>query len=150
MIAGLQGKDVLEKLVGVECQDKYKMLNNEEREELKCQLEEHKAAKATAHWTSNKSWISNVTHTVRTIEQEVSSCKTWKFYLTGKDQFINLKLRTGVEALVFVTRETTNLGLQGLSFATGGVERFLLDVMKVDTQDFMGCLEGYAVNGLQG
>jgi hypothetical protein len=30
------------------------------------------------------------------------------------------------------------------------VERFLLDVFKVDPQDFMGRLEGYAIQGLKG
>jgi len=42
------------------------------------------------------------------------------------------------------------MGLQGISFATEGVERFLLDVLKVDPQDFMGRLEGYAIQGLKG
>jgi hypothetical protein len=30
------------------------------------------------------------------------------------------------------------------------VERFLLDVFKADPQDFMGWLEGYAIQGLEG
>jgi hypothetical protein len=51
---------------------------------------------------------------------------------------------------MFLTRGTTDLGLQGISFATEGVERFLPDVMKVDPQDFMGRLEGYAIQGLKG
>jgi hypothetical protein len=66
------------------------------------------------------------------------------------NQLANLNARTGVQSLLFITCGTTDLGLQGISFATEGVEQFLLDTMKVDPQDFMGRLEGYALQGLKG
>jgi hypothetical protein len=55
-----------------------------------------------------------------------------------------------VEALLFVTRGTTDSSLRPISFATEGTEGFLGQVYKADTQDFVGKLEGYAIQGLKG
>jgi len=65
-------------------------------------------------------------------------------------QLLNLRTRTGVEALLFITRGTTDTALRGISFAMEGVEGFLAQIYKIDVQDFTGKLEGYAVQGLRG
>ncbi len=40
--------------------------------------------------------------------------------------------------------------LRAVAFATNGVEHFLEGVIKTDTQDFLGKMEGFAVQGVQG
>jgi hypothetical protein len=40
--------------------------------------------------------------------------------------------------------------MRGVAFATAGIEHFLEGVMKIDTQDFLGKMEGFAVQGVQG
>jgi hypothetical protein len=65
-------------------------------------------------------------------------------------QFNNLKSRTGVETLLFTTRGSTNMPLQGISFSTSGVENFLEGALKTDTQDFLGRMEGFAIQGVKG
>jgi hypothetical protein len=59
-------------------------------------------------------------------------------------------LRTGIEALLFLTRGTTDFTLNGVSFATEGVADFMSTTIKIDEQDFVHRLEGYALNGLKG
>jgi hypothetical protein len=65
-------------------------------------------------------------------------------------QLLNLQSRTGAEALLFITRSTTDTNFRSISFATEGVEGFLTQVYKLDIQDFIGKLEGYAVQGIGG
>ena len=65
-------------------------------------------------------------------------------------QLDSLKDRTGVETVLFVCRGSTDLPMRGVSFATEGVEHFLDNVLKVDNADFIGKMEGFAVQGLQG
>jgi hypothetical protein len=52
--------------------------------------------------------------------------------------------------MLFTTRGTTDMPMKGVAFATPGVEHFLEGVMKTDTQDFLGKMEGFAVQGIQG
>lgn len=59
-------------------------------------------------------------------------------------------MRTGIEALLFLTRGTTDFTLNGVSFATEGVADFMSTTVKIDEQDFVHRLEGYALNGLKG
>jgi hypothetical protein len=40
--------------------------------------------------------------------------------------------------------------LRAVAFATDGVEHFLEGVIKTDTQDFLGKMEGFAVQGVKG
>ena len=40
--------------------------------------------------------------------------------------------------------------LRPVAFATDGVEHFLEGVIKTDTQDFLGKMEGFAVQGVKG
>jgi hypothetical protein len=65
-------------------------------------------------------------------------------------QFNNLKSRTGVETLLFTTRGSTDMPLRGVAFSTSGVENFLEGALKTDTQDFLGRMEGFAVQGVKG
>ena len=52
--------------------------------------------------------------------------------------------------MLFTTRGSTDLPLRGVSFATEGVENFLEGALKTDTQDFIGKMEGFAVQGVKG
>lgn len=40
--------------------------------------------------------------------------------------------------------------MRGSSYATEGVERFVSEVLKIDNTDFVGKMEGFAVQGLKG
>ena len=52
--------------------------------------------------------------------------------------------------MLFVSRGTTDLPLRGVVFTTPGVENFLEGTMKIDTQDFLAKMEGFAVQGIHG
>lgn len=52
--------------------------------------------------------------------------------------------------MLFATRGSTDLPMKGVTFATPGVEHFLEGVMKSDPQDFLGKMEGFAVQGVKG
>jgi hypothetical protein len=60
-------------LVSVENRVKYNALTVEEKEELMQEFDEHKATKGKALCTSTKSRVSDITHAVQRVEQEVSS-----------------------------------------------------------------------------
>jgi len=64
-------------------------------------------------------------------------------------QLNNLKTRAGVETMLFTTRGTTDMPLRAVAFATDGVENFLEGVIKTDTQDSLGKMEGFAVQGVK-
>jgi hypothetical protein len=40
--------------------------------------------------------------------------------------------------------------MKSVSFTTSGVENFLEGVMKIDTQDFLSKMEGFAIQGVVG
>lgn len=52
--------------------------------------------------------------------------------------------------MLFTTRGTTDMPLTAVAFVTDGVENFLEGVIKTDTQDFLGKMEGFAVQGVKG
>ena len=52
--------------------------------------------------------------------------------------------------MLFATRGTTDMPMRGAIFSTSGIENFLEGVMRTDTQDFLGKMEGFAVQGIQG
>ena len=52
--------------------------------------------------------------------------------------------------MLFTTRGSTDLPLRGVTFATDGVEDFLESALKTDSQDFIGKIEGFAVQGIKG
>jgi hypothetical protein len=52
--------------------------------------------------------------------------------------------------MLFSTRGSTDLPLRGVTFATEGVDDFMEGGMKIDSQDFVGKMEGFAVQGIKG
>jgi hypothetical protein len=52
--------------------------------------------------------------------------------------------------MLFTTRGSTDFPLRGVSFATKGVEDFLEHGLKTDEQDFIGKMEGFAIQGVKG
>jgi len=64
-------------------------------------------------------------------------------------QLENLKSRSEIEALLYVTKEMTDLPLSGYSFTTEGVSDFLEHIFKIDTQHFLMMMEGFVIQGLQ-
>jgi hypothetical protein len=65
-------------------------------------------------------------------------------------KLLNLKSRTGVETLFYVTRSTTNVPLRGVVFATDGIKDFMGTIIGVDTHDLVSKMEGFAVQGVRG
>lgn len=65
-------------------------------------------------------------------------------------QLNSLHCHTGVETLLFTTRGTTDLSLNGVSFAMDGVDDFLDTVMDIDNQDLLLKMEGYAAQEIKG
>ena len=70
--AGRRGAEALAVLASDEKRAKYSALTVEEKAELIDEFEDHKATKETALRTSAKSRVSDITHTVQRVEQEVS------------------------------------------------------------------------------
>jgi hypothetical protein len=52
--------------------------------------------------------------------------------------------------MLFTTWGSTDLPLRGVTFATEGVEDFLEGGMKTNKQDFIGKMEGFAIQGVKG
>lgn len=48
--------------------------------------------------------------------------------------------------MLLTTHRTTDMPMKGVAFATPSVKHFLEGVMKTDTQDFLGKMEGFAVH----
>jgi hypothetical protein len=90
--AGRRGAEALAVLASVEKRAKYNALTAEEKEELLQEHEEHKATKETATRTSTRSRVSDITHTVQRVEQEVSQTKSCEliFNLLSSCSFCNL------------------------------------------------------------
>ncbi|KAG6855514.1 hypothetical protein H0H87_001791 [Tephrocybe sp. NHM501043] len=127
------GREVLQRLVK-DNHDKYNALTPEESKCLFQEFEAFKATKAKGLRISMKSKIHDVTHTLAPIENELH----------------NLKTCTGIKTMLFSTCGTTDISMKGIAFATQGVENVLEGAMRMDTQDFLGKMEGFAVTGVQG
>jgi hypothetical protein len=52
--------------------------------------------------------------------------------------------------MIFVARGTTELSLRGSVFSTSRLNNFLEHVYKIDKQDFLTKMEGFAIQGLVG
>jgi hypothetical protein len=52
--------------------------------------------------------------------------------------------------MLFAMHGTTDMPMRGAVFSTSDVENFLEGVMRTDTQDFLGKMEGFVVQGIQG
>lgn len=65
-------------------------------------------------------------------------------------EFDNLHARTGTEAIFFTTRSSSDVALKNLYFTTPGVKDFMEMTLKIDPNQFLAKMEGYAINGLKG
>ena len=115
-------------------------------------FEESQSTVATEKHISPKAQINNVSSTLMSIEVKVpvyqlsgSLLLIWYFFKLN-----NLRSCTRAEVILFTTSETTDLPLHGLSFATKGVSKFLEHGLKMDTQEFLCKMEGFAIQGVQG
>jgi len=122
----------------------------EQKDELVQEFNDHKANKTQGLRISVKSRVNDVNHTLDSIATEVSMDVDIAACLTIRMQLSNLQARTGVEALVFITRGSTDFPMRGVSFATRGVEEFLETGLKMDVQDFISKMEGFSLRGVQG
>ena len=52
--------------------------------------------------------------------------------------------------MLFATHGSTNLPMKGVMFATAGVKNFIEAVLKNNSQDFLGKMEGFAIQGIKG
>jgi len=128
----------------------YKALTTEQKAELVKEFENHKASRACGLRISTKSRVNDVTKTLKVIENEVQTFSCSVFMISPLSQLSNLRSRTGVESLLFTTRGSTDLPLRGIVYETDGIENFLEGAMKMDTQHFIGKMEGFAVQGVKG
>ncbi|KIL54246.1 hypothetical protein M378DRAFT_92922 [Amanita muscaria Koide BX008] len=128
-----QGKDVLQDLVHSH-REEYGRISSPERKSLVADFEEYKATKTKAFRVSAKSRVNDIAQTLTAV----------------RDELDNLKSRSGVETLLFSARGTTDLPFTAVSFATEGVHNFLEQSMKTDQQEFLGKMEGYALQGIKG
>ncbi|KAF8344861.1 hypothetical protein F5887DRAFT_841822, partial [Amanita rubescens] len=127
------GKDVLPDIV-TRNKDEYATLTQEVKDDLVKGLEMAKTTKAKGFQPSARSRINDVTTTLRVLENEIA----------------NLRSRTGIEALLFITRGTSSTPINGVSYATPGVDKFLESGLKVDEHEFIAKMEGFALQGLKG
>ncbi|KAF8228369.1 hypothetical protein L208DRAFT_1291848, partial [Tricholoma matsutake] len=121
-IASLTGKEVLKGLVHG-AQEEYNELSMKDHKELVHEFEEYKATQTKAFHVSTKAQINDTTHILAAVENET---------------------------MLFTMHSTTDMPMKGVAFATPGVKHFLDGVMKTDMQDFLGKMEGFAVQGIQG
>ncbi|KAF8327672.1 hypothetical protein F5887DRAFT_827391, partial [Amanita rubescens] len=131
---GIAGKEVLPDLIKRK-REQYAELTKEEREALIEQLEMAKATQAKGFQPSARSRVNDVTKTLRVLENEIA----------------NLRSRTGIEALLFMTRGASpSTAINGISYATPGVEKFLEAALKIDEHEFIAKMEGFALQALKG
>jgi hypothetical protein len=144
------GKQKLNALVR-DYKPEYDALSKAQRADLLRDYDEHKSNLRHGFRISTKSRVNDITHTLKAVENEVcpssSNMKRLTFVLA---QLNNLKSRTGAETMLFTTRGSTDLPLRGVTYATEGVDNFLEGAMKIDTQDFVGKMEGFAIQGVKG
>ncbi|KAF8221451.1 hypothetical protein L208DRAFT_1327947, partial [Tricholoma matsutake] len=121
-ISSVSGKAVLQGLVH-SSQEEYNELSKEECKELVHKFEDYKAMQTKVLRVSTKSKINSATHTLAAIENK---------------------------SMLFAMHGTTDMPMRGAIFSTSGVENFLKGVMRMDTPDFLGKMEGFTVQGIQG
>ncbi|KAG1758475.1 hypothetical protein EDD22DRAFT_783882, partial [Suillus occidentalis] len=130
---GATGKDVLQELVK-DHHVEYQALTEDEKAELLLEYSKYKETRATGIHISTKSKVSNVTQTLKAVENELN----------------NLRCRTGTETILYATCGSTDLPLHGVTFTTEGVDEFMSSVMNIDNQDLISKMEGFAIQGMKG
>ncbi|KAG1719914.1 hypothetical protein EDB19DRAFT_1836334 [Suillus lakei] len=116
---GASGKDVLEGIMK-DYKDEYYSLTDKEKSSLITEYKERKVMKTTGHHISTKSKINDVTWSLKAVENELN----------------NLRSRTGVETILYMTQGTTDLPLCGVMFVMEGMHDFMESVIGIDNQDF--------------
>ncbi|KAF8330272.1 hypothetical protein F5887DRAFT_1081863 [Amanita rubescens] len=127
------GKQVLQDLIK-RAQVKYGKMSKDEINKVVDEYTKAKVTKAKGCHASARSMINDVISTMGTVENELEK----------------LNSRSGVEAMVFVTRSTTGLPLRSRSYNTPGIAGFMETTMKIDQTDFLGKMEGFSLQGLKG
>ena len=61
-----------------------------------------------------------------------------------------LHSRTGMEAQMFAARNSTDMPIKNVAFLTASIDGFMQNMMKLDYMEYLGKLEGYAIQGLKG
>ncbi|KAG6379832.1 hypothetical protein JVT61DRAFT_10380 [Boletus reticuloceps] len=112
----------------------YQELSSDEKNNLIKEFKQHKEVKQTGYHISACSKVNDITQTLKRVENELNG----------------LRCHTGAETLLFLTRGTTDLSLNGTSFATVGVDEFMKSVMGIDNQDFLLKMEGFPIQGIKG
>ncbi|KAG1726760.1 hypothetical protein EDB19DRAFT_1914495 [Suillus lakei] len=128
-----QGRGALKSLVHNH-RDEYLGLSRDDQDNILAEYAEWKKTKVTGLCVLMKSKINDITQTLKAVENELNS----------------LNCRTGAETILYTTRGSTDLPLQGVTFSTQGVQHFMGSVMGIDNQDFVSKMEGFAVQGMKG
>ncbi|KAF9234799.1 hypothetical protein BU15DRAFT_65425 [Melanogaster broomeanus] len=111
----------------------YDNLDDDDKATLLKEFEAFRELKSSGFCISARSKINDVTHTLKMVENKLTS----------------LHVRTSTETILFTTHGSMNLLLNGVAFATEGVEDFLGSVMHLNKQDLISKMEGYALQGVQ-
>ncbi|KAG6377665.1 hypothetical protein JVT61DRAFT_14430 [Boletus reticuloceps] len=133
MYTGSQKRETLPNLVREYWED-YHKLTDAEKQELIEQFSQVKKGKDIEVRVSAWSRINDFTQTLKVVEIELH----------------NLKLRTGMETVLYSACGTTDVRIRGITFATEGVENFMGTVMGIDDQDLISKMGGFAVQGTRG
>ncbi|KAI5990637.1 hypothetical protein EDD15DRAFT_2137953, partial [Pisolithus albus] len=128
-----EGNGALPALVQHASQE-YKTLSTEEKKTLLDEYTSYRESKVFGLRATAKSKVNDITETLKAVENELNS----------------LRQRTGAETMLYTTRGSTDLPLCGVAFATEGVENFMGTVMRIDNQDLVSKMEGFAVQGVKG
>ncbi|KAF8424252.1 hypothetical protein L210DRAFT_3653569 [Boletus edulis BED1] len=62
-----------------------------------------------------------------------------------KEELLNLRACTGVEAILYAMHGSTDLPLHAVTFETEGVKEFMGAMIHMDTLDFISKMEGFAI-----
>ncbi|KAI5991220.1 hypothetical protein EDD15DRAFT_2197644 [Pisolithus albus] len=103
-----------------EYRHKYQALSAEDKDTLVKEFKEHKHTKMTG------------------------------YHVRARSRLNSLRCRTGMETLLFAVRGSTDITVDGVSFATPGVEGFLGMVMGIDNLTLVSKMEGFAIQGIKG
>ncbi|KAI9574343.1 hypothetical protein HD554DRAFT_2229605 [Boletus coccyginus] len=112
----------------------YHTLSVDDKENLVKEYSEFKANKAVGQRITARAKINDVTNTLKAIEDELD----------------NLRYHTGIEAILYASRGTTDLLLHRVAFATEGVSGFMGSIVGMEPHTLVSKLEGFAVQGLTG
>ncbi|KAG1899506.1 uncharacterized protein F5891DRAFT_1189642 [Suillus fuscotomentosus] len=118
-----------------EHKSEYLTLSKEQQDDLLTEFTAWKEMKKTGvRTTAAKSKINDITQTLKAVENELKS----------------LQYHTGAESILYTTCGSTDVPLQGIVFATQGVDNFMDTVMGINNQDLVSKMEGVAIQGMKG